>query len=128
MVVTSKLSFEEAAKIMRAARLEPLEDYPGNKARWRCKCLQCGEIVSPSLGAVRNNGGGCRKCGVKRAAISRQSNEQEAIEFMKKSGALPLEPYAGSKKPWLCRCMKCNKEITPTFGNVKNNGTNPSAN
>lgn len=125
--MSRKLSFDEAAQIMRAAQLEPLDEYPGNKARWRCKCLQCGEIVFPSLGAVRNNGGGCRKCGVNRAAKSRRSNEQEAIDFMKKSGALPLEPYPGSKKPWLCRCMKCKKEITPSFGNVKSNGTNPCA-
>lgn len=125
--MSRKLSFEEAAQIMRAAQLEPLDEYPGNKARWRCKCLQCGEIVFPSLGAVRNNGGGCRKCGVNRAAKSRRSNEQAAIDFMKKSGALPLEPYPGSKKPWLCRCMKCKKEITPSFGNVKSNGTNPCA-
>ena len=123
--MTKKLSFQEAAQIMRAAKLEPLEDYPGNKSRWRCKCLQCGEIVSPSLGAVKNNGGGCRKCGFNRAAKSRRGNEQEAIEFMKKAGALPLEPYSGSNTPWLCRCMRCKKEITPTFGNVKNNGTNP---
>jgi len=125
--VTKKLSFEEAAKIMRAAQLEPLDEYPGNKARWRCKCLQCGEIVFPSFGAVRNNGGGCRKCGLKKAAKSRRGNEQEAIDFMKKSGALPLEPYSGSNKPWLCRCLRCKKEITPTFGNVKNNGTHPCA-
>ena len=46
---------------------------------------------------------------------------------MKKSGALPLEPYSGSNKPWLCRCLRCKKEITPTFGNVKNNGTHPCA-
>ena len=125
--MTKKISFEEAAKIMRTAQLEPLEDYPGNKARWRCKCLQCGEIVSPSLGAVKNNGGGCRKCGLNRAAKSRRGSEQEAIDFMKKSGALPLEPFPGSKKPWLCRCLECKKEITPAFGNVKNNGTNPCA-
>jgi hypothetical protein len=111
--VTKKLSFDEAAIIMRAAHLEPLEDYPGNKAQWRCKCLQCGEIVSPSFAGVRNNGGGCKKCGIKRAAKARRGDEQEAINFMKKSGALPLEPYSGSNKPWLCRCMNCNKEITP---------------
>ncbi len=112
---------------MRAAHLEPLEDYPGNKAQWRCKCLQCGEIVSPSFAGVRNNGGGCKKCGIKRAAKARRGDEQEAINFMKKSGALPLEPYSGSNKPWLCRCMNCNKEITPTLGNVKLKGTNPCA-
>jgi hypothetical protein len=74
---------------------------------------------------VRNNGSGCRKCGLKRSAESRRGNDLDAIEFMKKSGALPLEPYMGSNKPWLCRCLKCGKEITPTLGNVKNNGTNP---
>ena len=123
--MTKKLSFDEAAKIMRAAFLEPIEAYPGNKRPWKCECLKCGEIVSPSFAAVRNNGSGCRKCGLKRSAESRRGNDLDAIEFMKKSGALPLEPYMGSNKPWLCRCLKCGKEITPTLGNVKNNGTNP---
>jgi len=112
---------------MRASKLEPIEEYPGNKLPWKCKCLECGKIVSPSLGAVRNNGGGCRACGLKRSAKSRQGNEKDAISIMKKAGALPLEPYKGSNKKWLCRCMKCKREITPTLGNVKNNGTNPCA-
>ena len=125
--MSKKLGFDEAAKVMRAAQLEPLEDYPGNKVKWRCQCLKCGEIVSPTFSAVRNNGGGCRKCGLEKAAKSRRGNEQEAIDLMKKSGALPLEPYPGSNKPWLCRCIKCKKEISPTLGNVKNNGTHPCA-
>lgn len=124
-IVTKKLSLEEAAKIMRAALLEPIDPYPGNKLPWKSKCLQCGEIVSPSFASVRNNGRGCRQCGKRKAGRSRRGSELEAIEFMKKSGALPLEPYKGSNKPWLCRCLKCSKEITPTLGNVKNNGTNP---
>jgi len=121
--MSKKLSFSDAAKIMRAAKLEPIEDYPGNKLPWKCKCLQCGKIVSPSLGAVRNNGGGCRTCGLSKSAKARRTNEDAAIEFMKRAGALPLEPYPGSSNPWLCRCLKCKKEITPTYGNVKNNGT-----
>jgi hypothetical protein len=125
--MSKKLSFSDAAKIMRAAKLEPIEDYPGNKLPWKCKCLQCGKIVAPSLGAVRNNGGGCRDCGLKKSAISRLGNEKEAIRIMKKAGAIPLEPYAGSNKPWLCKCVKCKKEISPTLGNVKNNGTMPCA-
>jgi hypothetical protein len=125
--MSKKLSFSEAAKVMRAAKLEPIEDYPGNKLPWKCKCLQCGKMVSPSLGAVRNNGGGCRHCGLKKSATSRLGNEKEAIRIMKKAGAIPLEPYAGSAKPWLCKCVKCKKEIRPTLGNIKNNGTKPCA-
>ena len=125
--MTKKLSFAEAAKVMRTANLEPVEGYPGNKLPWKCKCMLCGKIVSPSLGAVRNNGGGCRYCGLKKSAKSRLGNEKEAIRVMKKAGAIPLEPYAGSNKPWLCMCVKCKKEIRPTFGNIKNNGTQACA-
>ena len=112
--MSRKLTFDQAAKIMRAAKLEPLEEYPGNKLPWKCRCLQCGNIVHPQLGAVRNNGGGCRSCGLKRSAGSRRTGEAEAVRFMKKAGAIPLEPYQNSKAPWLCRCIKCKREIRPT--------------
>jgi hypothetical protein len=116
--MSKKLSFNEAAKVMRAARLEPIEDYPGNKLPWKCKCLQCGKIVAPSLGAVRNNGGGCKDCGLRKSAKSRRTDENKAISVMKKSGVKPLEPYTNSQKPWLCRCVKCKKEVSPSYGNV----------
>jgi recombinational DNA repair protein (RecF pathway) len=124
--MSRKLTFAQAAKVMRAAKLEPLEEYPGNKEKWKCKCLRCGKTVYPSFSSVRNNGGGCKDCGIKKASESRRNSEKEAVEIMKNAGALPLEPYSNSKKPWLCRCLKCKKEITPTFGNVRN-GTKPCA-
>lgn len=123
--MTRKLTFEEAAKIMRAAKLEPIAAYPGNKLPWKCKCLNCGLEVSPSLASVRTNGGGCRPCGLKKSAGSRRTREDEAVRFMTKAGAIPLEAYQGSSKPWLCQCKKCKREIRPTYGNVKNNGTHP---
>lgn len=125
MGMTRKLDFEEAAAFMRAANLEPLEPYPGNKAKWKCRCNLCGEIVYPSLGAVRGNGGGCRKCGLINGAKKRKKNDSDVVEFMESAGAKPLEPYPGSKKPWKCECLRCHKVITPAFGNVKNNATNP---
>ena len=125
--MTRKLTFEEAAKIMRAAKLEPIDEYPGNKSPWKCKCLNCGLEVSTSLASVRTNGGGCRKCGLKKSAGARRTGEEEAVQFMKKAGAIPLEPYQNSKSPWLCRCITCKREIRPAYGNVKNNGTKPCA-
>ena len=125
--MSRKLTFEEAAKVMRAAKLEPIAEYPGNKLPWKCKCLSCGLEVSPSLSSVRNNGGGCRNCGLKKSANSRRISENEAVQFMKNAGAIPLEQYQGSNKPWLCRCLTCKREIRPAYGNVKNNGTKPCA-
>ncbi len=100
--------------------LKPLEPYPGKGTLpWKCICLNCGLEVSPSLSSVRNNGGGCRPCGLKKSAKSRSTDTHVAIEIMRKAGAEPIGPYLGSGKPWLCKCMKCGKEITPRFGNVK---------
>jgi len=118
--MSRKLPFEQAAKIMRAAKLEPLEEYPGNKEKWKCKCLQCGKTVYPSFGSVRNGQGGCRDCGMQRGTASRRLDERVVIVVMKKAGVIPLEPYTSSKEPWLCKCLKCKREVSPSFGNVKN--------
>lgn len=123
--MTRKLTFEEAAKIMRAAKLEPIGEFPGNKSPWKCKCLTCGLEVSPSLASVRTNGSGCRPCGLKKSAASRRTGEMEAVQLMNQAGVVPLEPYQGSNRPWLCKCKKCKREIRPTYGNVKNKGTSP---
>ena len=81
--MSRKLSFEDAATEMRAANLEPIDEYPGNKLPWKCKCLICGLVVSPSLASVRINGGGCRPCGLKKSAKTRSTSELSAIEIMK---------------------------------------------
>ena len=114
------LSNEVASKHMNAAKLEPLVPYPGNsKLPWKSRCLQCGIIVKPSLSSVRNNGGGCRPCGIKKSAKSRSVNEAGAIEVMKKAGAIPNSPYPGANKPWSSICKKCKKKISPQYSSVK---------
>lgn len=52
---------EEAAAIMSAAGLTPLEPYPGRSSRWRCRCESCGEEVDSRLSVVLS-GGGCGQC------------------------------------------------------------------
>jgi hypothetical protein len=59
--MTKKLSFNEAAKVMRAAKLEPLEEYLGVHKPWKSQCLKCSEIISPYFSSVQN-GGGCLYC------------------------------------------------------------------
>lgn len=115
-----KLTHEQASKIMRKAKLEPVEEYPGNKEKWKCKCLQCGKTVYPTFGSIRNGQGGCRDCGLKRGTSSRRLDEKMTVEVMKKAGVVPLEPYVSNSKPWRSKCKKCKREVSPSFGNVKN--------
>jgi phage terminase large subunit GpA-like protein len=48
---------EKAREIMAASDFEPLTPYPGSSKRWQSKCLRCGEIVQPSLNAVKSGKG-----------------------------------------------------------------------
>ena len=52
--MTKKLSFNETAKIMRAAKTEPLEEYPSVHKPWKSQCLKCKEIISPHFSSVQN--------------------------------------------------------------------------
>ena len=60
-------------------------------------------------------------------SMAQRLSDAEARKVMIKAGAEPLVPYPGTSKPWKCKCLKCEKEITPTLGNIKNNGTKACA-
>ena len=111
--MTKKLSFSEAAKIMRAAKLEPLEDYCGNNKPWKCKCMKCDRVVSPRLSSVKRKSNGCGYCSGNRVDAS------DAIKIMMKASLKPLEPFPGSKTAWKCKCMKCGQVSSPCCSDVK---------
>jgi hypothetical protein len=50
------------ATMIERAGMEPPEHYPGVRARWRCRCLKAGHLVSPTLGSVNSRGSGCAEC------------------------------------------------------------------
>jgi hypothetical protein len=43
---------------------------------------------------------------------------KKASSVMRQAGVEPLVPYPGSPNQWLCKCMTCGKEITPSYANV----------
>jgi hypothetical protein len=61
-LTASKLS--EITKVMKDAKLEPLEPFVTTTHKWKCKCQKCGEIVSPTFHNVRRGHGGCIYCQV----------------------------------------------------------------
>jgi hypothetical protein len=107
-----RVDSEDAVALMRAASLEPLDAYPGRHAPWPCRCLRCGQVVSPTYGAVKS-GGGCRYCND--PAIRPEAAEAE----MRSAQLQPLEPYPGSVAKWRCRCLKCNMIVTPCYSTIQ---------
>jgi hypothetical protein len=107
----------EALKIMKKAKLRPLEPYPGAKKHWKSECLRCKRIVAPTYGDVRLGEGGCKYCGKKFV------DPTEAFNFMESNGLIPQVPYPGNSVGWHCLCKKCGKDIFPVYNTVKGRGT-----
>jgi hypothetical protein len=117
----ARLTHEVAASQLLELGYEALETYPGGRAKWAVRHLECGTEVQVFLPAVKK--GNRTSCGCdalakeqkhERIAASRKLNhELAAVDRMKNSGWEPLEPYPGSKAPWRCRCTDCGTEGFP---------------
>ncbi len=104
---------EDAIVLMRTAKFEPLESFPGASKPWKCKCLRCGRNVQPSYSSIQSGQKGCVYCGCKKV------DPQEAFDFMVSIGLTPLEPYKRADGKWKCRCIKCLREVTPSYSSVR---------
>lgn len=103
----------QAKKIASQKKLEPLEPYRGNTYTWKCKCLRCGKISSPQFKAIRDGKYGCLWCAKKIV------DPTAARKKMIQTKLMPLVAYPGSDKGWLCRCMKCKREVSPAYGSIR---------
>lgn len=109
-----------AISTMRQAGMEPLTPYPGAGEPWPCRCTVCGADGVPSYNNVRMGHAGCRPCQHKlTAGASQRLTHAVAAEVMVKRGLEPLEPYRNRGTPWRCRCLRCESEVTPTYGNIQ---------
>ena len=106
----------EAIALARNADLEPLDPFPGVMAPWRCRCLTCGEEVTPLLNNIQKGQTGCGWCS------GRYVDPDERARTMRIAGLDPQEPYPGRHTPWRCLCMKCGQITSPLYGAVANGG------
>lgn len=109
-----KPSIESVIALLESAKLQPLGNfsYENNKSAIACRCLVCNNTISPTYSSLRV-GRGCPYCSKKRV------DKASAVNLMLQKGLEPLTPYASSSSPWLCKCMTCQREVTPTYSAVK---------
>ena len=112
-------NFQKVLDVMKNANLEPLENYAGSQSKWKCKCLNCGAIVSPRYTTILQGGGGCMNCFRKEQIGRGLLDSNSAKKIMLKRNLLPLEEYPGAMKPWKCKCLDCNNEIKPRYAHVQ---------
>ena len=113
-----KVDSVDAVKVMKKAKLRPLEPYRDANSPWKCECLKCGQITTPAYAWIKGGQGGCRPCGMKEGGKKNLLSEKIAKEVMKKAGLKPLEKYLKSDQPWKCMCLVCKKVVYPSYANV----------
>lgn len=109
---------QEAIKLMLQFNLQPLEPYINANSKWMSQCLNCGKIVYPRYGDIKQGKGGCYKCGIQNRNYPHKYTREEAKAIMLDVDLLPLEPYKNSVSKWKCQCLKCGKIVTPMLGTV----------
>src|SRR5262249_20234491 len=104
--------------VMRAAHLEPLGPYPGAAMPWPCRCLVCGRQSQPRYATV-SKGTGCRHCGVEHRKQGTRLDPDLAAHVMRAANLETPDAYPGAGSPWRCRCLVCDREVTPRFTDVQ---------
>lgn len=108
----------DAVRVMRVAGLEPKVPYPGADTPWLCHCATCGNDPRPTLSSIRR-GRGCAFCGQMKTRQARLMPEADAIGLMRVAGLEPLTPYPGANRAWECRCMTCDRLVSPSLSTVR---------
>ena len=109
----NKLGSEFAISTMHRAGVEPIDEYQGYEEPWRSRCMSCKRVVTPRLHSVMSGQGACKFC------AGRAVDENFAEKVMKESGFTVCEPFPGSVVGWKSICNKCNRKVSPTYGNVR---------
>lgn len=52
--------------------------------------------------------------------MAKRIDSQDAITLMRLSGLEPQSPFIAGHLPWNCVCLKCGKNVSPSYANVKN--------
>jgi formylmethanofuran dehydrogenase subunit E len=110
---------DTARQEFAVAGVEMIGEFVNTATPTLCRCLTCGNEVTPRLGSVRQGKGACRYCGSRRSAEAKQIDSAVAVAEMREVGVEPLEPYPGAREPWLCRCLMCGNEGSPRLTTVR---------
>lgn len=52
--------------------------------------------------------------------MAKRISTEEAISLMRDGGLEPLAPFENNESPWLCRCLVCGNESSPSLKSVRN--------
>lgn len=113
-----------ALETMRTiGKVEPLEPYQNQNARWKSRCLTCGSIVYPRLGSITGRKGlGCEDCANKLRGIGKRVPQAKAFALFIQNDLIPLpdQNYVDAESRIVC-IHSCGKKVTTSYRLVRVN-------
>ena len=116
--MSRKIDPQFAEAQMIAAGLQPLEPYQNAVSNWRCRCLNCNQIVISRYNRVQQ-GSGCPRCAAVEAGKRIRLSEGIAIAKLREYNLEALEPYVKSDVKWKCKCLFCGDVVYPKLKNLQ---------
>jgi hypothetical protein len=116
--MSKKIDPQFAEAQMIAAGLQPLEPYQNAVSNWRCRCLNCNQIVISRYNRVQQ-GSGCPRCAAVEAGKRIRLSEEVAIAKLREYNLEALEPYVKSDLKWKCKCLFCGEVVYPKLKNLQ---------
>ena len=116
--MSRKIDPQFAEAQMIAAGLQPLEPYQNAVSNWRCRCLNCNQIVISRYNRVQQ-GSGCPRCAAVEAGKRLRLSEEIAIAKLREYNLEALEPYVKSDVKWKCKCLFCGDVVYPKLKNLQ---------
>jgi hypothetical protein len=106
---------EVILKTVAKAGYKPLEKYKNASNQWKVIHIKCGRTIEITYDSIRA-GHNCKYC----AGLF--IDDEEAVQIMNQAGFQPLTKYPGARKAWPCKCLTCNRKVSPLLTTVKNRG------
>ena len=105
---------QAAALVLDRCNVEILEPYVSSKAKWKMRCLDCGQIVEPKYTNIQQGHSACGYC----AGNTLLTHDQAAALVLDRCNVEILEPYPGAVEKWKMRCLDCGKEVAPRYCHI----------
>ena len=102
-----------ALALMKKAKLTPQVEFPGSDKPWICICNKCKREVAPRYSSIKAGQGGCIWC------VGKKVDPIVAVQTLLALEIQPLEPFKTSHSKWKSRCLRCGKEVSPSYHDIK---------
>ena len=104
---------QEAKELMLNNGLSPFEPFIKANYKWKCRCLICGKIVTPTYASIRIGNGGCKYC----AGLVIEPDKAAAL--MISVNLRPLAPFKNGHTKWKCECLICGRIVYQSYNSMQ---------